>query len=79
LFDIQTRPELTCQFSWQPGSIALWDNRCAQLVNDYHGHRRVMRESRQEMFGPAVCFCSGGRALLSAHGCAGRGVFHAVH
>ena len=44
LFDHQTRPEFTCRFSWQPGSIALWDNRCAQHnpVNDYHGHRRVM-------------------------------------
>lgn len=44
LFQVQTRPEFTCRFSWQPGSIALWDNRCAQHnpVNDYHGHRRVM-------------------------------------
>ena len=44
LFEIQTKPEFTCRFSWQPGSIALWDNRCAQHnpVNDYHGHRRVM-------------------------------------
>jgi taurine dioxygenase len=44
LFDLQVKPEFTCRFSWQPGSIALWDNRCAQHnpVNDYHGHRRVM-------------------------------------
>jgi len=44
LYELQTRPEFTCRFSWQPGSIALWDNRCAQHnpVNDYHGHRRVM-------------------------------------
>ncbi|MGH6629205.1 MAG: TauD/TfdA dioxygenase family protein [Burkholderiales bacterium] len=44
LYQHQTRPEFTCRFSWQPGSIALWDNRCAQHnpVNDYHGHRRVM-------------------------------------
>jgi len=44
LFEIQTRPEFTCRFAWQPGSIALWDNRCAQHnpVNDYHGHRRMM-------------------------------------
>jgi taurine dioxygenase len=44
LFEVQTRPEFTCRFAWQPGSIALWDNRCAQHnpVNDYHGHRRVM-------------------------------------
>lgn len=40
----QVRPEFTCRFSWQPGSLALWDNRCTQHnpVNDYHGYRRVM-------------------------------------
>ena len=44
LFDWQTKPEFTCRFSWRPGSIALWDNRCVQHnpVNDYHGYRRVM-------------------------------------
>jgi taurine dioxygenase len=44
LFQHQVRPEFTCRFSWRPGSIAFWDNRCAQHnpVNDYHGFRRVM-------------------------------------
>ncbi len=44
LFQHQVRPEFTCRFSWQPGSIALWDNRCAQHnpINDYHGYRRIM-------------------------------------
>jgi taurine dioxygenase len=44
LFAHQTRPGFTCQFRWAPGSLALWDNRCAQHnpINDYHGQRRVM-------------------------------------
>jgi taurine dioxygenase len=44
LFEHQVRPEFTCRFSWQPGSIAFWDNRCClhNPVNDYHGFRRVM-------------------------------------
>ena len=44
LFEHQTRPEFTCRFRWERGSIALWDNRCAlhNPINDYHGHKRVM-------------------------------------
>lgn len=44
LYQHQVRPEFTCRFAWQPGSLAFWDNRCVQHnpVNDYHGHRRVM-------------------------------------
>ena len=44
LFRHQVRPEFTCRFRWQPGSLAFWDNRCVQHnpINDYHGYRRVM-------------------------------------
>jgi taurine dioxygenase len=44
LYQHMIRPEFTCRFAWRPGSIAFWDNRCAQHnpVNDYHGYRRVM-------------------------------------
>jgi len=44
LYRHQVRPEFTCRFRWRPGSLAFWDNRCAQhnAVNDYAGHRRVM-------------------------------------
>lgn len=39
-----TRPEFTCRFRWQPGSIAFWDNRCTQhfAIDDYPGKTRVM-------------------------------------
>ena len=38
------RPEHTCRFHWQPGSLAFWDNRATWhlAVNDYHGQRRLM-------------------------------------
>jgi taurine dioxygenase len=44
LWQHQTRPELTCRFSWSPGALALWDNRCAQhnAINDYQGQKRLM-------------------------------------
>jgi taurine dioxygenase len=44
LFRHQVRPELTCRFRWEPGSLAFWDNRSTQHnpVNDYHGFRRRM-------------------------------------
>lgn len=45
LFEHQVRPEFTCRFNWRPGSLAFWDNRATQHnpINDYYGHRRVMR------------------------------------
>ena len=44
LYQHAVRPEFTCRFSWEVGSIAFWDNRCSlhNPVNDYHGFRRVM-------------------------------------
>ena len=39
------RPEYVCQFKWQAGSIAFWDNRAAQhyAASDYYPHERVLR------------------------------------
>jgi taurine dioxygenase len=44
LFEHSVRPEFTCRFRWRPGSLALWDNRCAMHnpINDYNGHLRSM-------------------------------------
>lgn len=38
------RPEFTCRFRWQIGSLAFWDNRCCHhyALNDYQGYRREM-------------------------------------
>jgi len=39
------RPEFTCRFRWEKGSLAFWDNRCVKhlALHDVHEHDRVMR------------------------------------
>jgi taurine dioxygenase len=39
------RPEYLCRFRWEPGSMAIWDNRCVQhyAVPDYNERRRMHR------------------------------------
>jgi len=39
------RPEFTCRFRWQNGSVAFWDNRAVKhlAINDAGPHLRVMR------------------------------------
>jgi len=38
------KPEFTCRFQWQKGSLAFWDNRATwhYATNDYHGENRLM-------------------------------------
>jgi taurine dioxygenase len=44
LYQVASREEFQCRVQWQPGSVAIWDNRATWhlALNDYHGHRRVM-------------------------------------
>lgn len=45
LFDHSHRPEFTCRFRWQNGSVAFWDNRCTQhaALNDTGPFHRTTR------------------------------------
>jgi taurine dioxygenase len=44
LYRHASRPEYTCRFRWQPGSLAFWDNRATwhYALNDYQGQRRLL-------------------------------------
>ena len=61
LYAHATRPEFTTRFSWEPGSIAMWDNRATQhvAVNDYHGHRRLMHRITLEGVPLEAAFANG--------------------
>jgi taurine dioxygenase len=42
------RPEFTCRFRWETGSIAFWDNRCCKhlAIHDAGPFRRVMQRTQ---------------------------------
>jgi taurine dioxygenase len=48
------RPEFTCRFRWENGSIAFWDNRCTKhlAIHDAGPFRRIMR--RTQIVGDSV-------------------------
>ena len=48
LYQHALRPEFACRFRWQPGSLAVWDNRCTMhyAVNDYDGSRRLLHRTQ---------------------------------
>lgn len=45
LYQHAVRPEFTCRFRWEKGSVAFWDNRSTKhlAVNDAGPYRRLMR------------------------------------
>jgi taurine dioxygenase len=48
LLDHGHRPEFTCRFRWETGSIAFWDNRCCKhlAIHDAGPFRRIMRRTQ---------------------------------
>ena len=44
LYDTATAANNTCRVAWEPGSVAIWDNRTTWhlAMNDYQGHAREM-------------------------------------
>ncbi|MFT7648865.1 MAG: taurine dioxygenase [Candidatus Poriferisodalaceae bacterium] len=44
LYDHAHQDEYTCRFRWEPGSMAIWDNRAThhRALNDYQGQSRLM-------------------------------------
>lgn len=47
LFDHAVRAEFTCRLRWEPGTLAIWDNRCLLhlAINDYDGSRRLLHRT----------------------------------
>jgi taurine dioxygenase len=40
-----TDPNFACRYQWQPGTLAMWDNRCTlhRVANDFVGERIIHR------------------------------------
>jgi len=44
LYEHATRPDFGCRLRWEPGTLAIWDNRCTQhyALDDYADFDRLM-------------------------------------
>jgi taurine dioxygenase len=44
LLESAVREDNQCRLHWEPGTVAIWDNRTSwhNALNDYHGHAREM-------------------------------------
>jgi len=54
LYDHAVRPEFTCRFRWQSGSVAFWDNRCVQHLALHDNHNMTRRMQRTQIQGDVV-------------------------
>jgi len=54
LMDHGHRPEFTCRFRWEPGSIAFWDNRCTKHLAIHDAGPFHRRMQRTQIVGDAV-------------------------
>lgn len=45
LFEWGDRPEFTCRWTWSPGDVVIWDNRCTRhyAIGDYDSERVMHR------------------------------------
>lgn len=45
LFEHSEQPAFNCRYRWQPGAVAMWDNRATQhlAINDYSAYRKGQR------------------------------------
>ena len=78
LYRHAARPEFTCRFQWQEGSLAFWDNRATWhfAANDYQGERRLMHRVTIEGCAAALSAFPGRRwvgpaAVFSVPGASG--------
>ena len=62
-------PKFTVRYSWEPGTVCIWDNRCTQhfVINDFEGERVIERIT---VMGDEVAAAGGlmPMSLMSARG-----------